>query len=77
MKKEHKKIIELIEKYLENQPDLRFGQALFNLKVNEFQETIDDRNPNFDLRDIYNDSDEEIIERIQKQLDWFDSQKRE
>jgi len=57
MKKEHKLIIEKVEQYLEHHPDQRFGQAIFNLGINEFQKTTDPRNPNYNLRDIYNDSD--------------------
>ena len=76
MKKEHQLIIEKLNQYLENHPDQRFGQAIFNLGINEFQKTTDPRNPNYNLRDIYNDSDLEIIERIERQLEWFDLQKR-
>ncbi|WP_438966449.1 hypothetical protein [Flavobacterium sp.] len=76
MKKEHKTIIDLIHNYLENHPDQRFGQALFNLGINEFQKTTDPKNPNFDIRNIHNDKDEEILKRIEKQLEWFELQKK-
>ncbi len=76
MKKEHKIIIEKIHLYLENHPDQRFGQAIFNLGINEFQKTTDPRNPNYNLRNIYNDSDSEINKRIERQLEWFDLQKK-
>ena len=76
MKKEHKEIIELISTYLEYDPELRFGQALFNLKVNEFQKSTDPRNPNYNLRDIHNDNDADILKRIKGQLEWFDLQRR-
>lgn len=76
MKKEHKLIIEKLNQYLENHPDQRFGQAIFNLGINEFQKTTDPRNPNYNLRNIYNDSDLEINKRIERQLEWFDLQKR-
>jgi hypothetical protein len=76
MKKEHKEIIDLISSYLEYDPELRFGQALFNLKINEFQKTIDPRNPNYNLRDIHNDNDTDILKRIKSQLKWFDLQRR-
>lgn len=75
MKKEHQIILDLLEMYLEKNPSQRFGQALFNLGVNEFQETTDQRNPNYNLRDIHNDNDLDIIERIKNQLIWFESQK--
>ena len=65
MKPEHKEILALIEKHLKKNPSERFGQALFNLKINQFEE--DKKEPlNFRLRDIYNDADEEIISRINK-----------
>ncbi|GAA3769835.1 hypothetical protein [Flavobacterium ginsengiterrae] len=73
MKQEHKIILELLESYLEKNPSLRFGQALFNLQINEFQKTTDPRNPNYNIRDIYGDSDLKIIERIKKQLDLIES----
>ncbi|MBU2920513.1 hypothetical protein KO504_04105 [Winogradskyella psychrotolerans] len=76
MKKEHKEIIDLISTYLEYDPELRFGQALFNLKINEFQKSTDSRNPNYNLRDIHNDNDADILKRIKSQLEWFDLQKR-
>lgn len=76
MKKEHKKIIDLLNNYLELYPDQRFGQALFNLGINEFQKTIDPRNPNYNLRDIHNDKDAEILMRIERQLEWFELQKK-
>lgn len=72
MKKEHKEIIDSISSFLEDNPDQRFGQALFNLGINEFQETTDPRNSNYALRDIYNDKDEKIIKRIKRQLERFD-----
>jgi len=76
MKKEHKEIIDLISSYLEYDPELRFGQALFNLKINEFQKSTDPRNPNYNLRDIHNDNDADILKRIKSQLEWFDLQRR-
>lgn len=76
MKKEHKEIIDLISTYLEYDPKLRFGQALFNLKINEFQKSTDPRNPNYNLRDIHNDNDADILKRIKSQLEWFDLQRR-
>jgi hypothetical protein len=74
MKKEHRIILDLLEEYLEKNTSLRFGQELFNLGVNQFQETTDSRNPNYNLRDIHSDHDLDIIERIKNQLIWFESQ---
>lgn len=76
MNKEHKSILEKINQYLKNYPDQRFGQALFNLGINEFQKTTDPKKPNHNLRDIYNDSDSEINKRIERQLEWFNLQKK-
>lgn len=75
MKEEHKLILELIESYLEKNPSQRFGQALFNLNINEFQETTDPRNFNYNIRDIHGDSDFNILERIKNRLDLMESRK--
>ena len=64
MEWQHKIIIALIENYLENNPEQRFGQALFNLKINQFEESTNNDVLAPQLRDIYNDSDSEIILRI-------------
>jgi hypothetical protein len=76
MKKEHTIILEYLKSYLEKNPNQRFGQAVFNLGINEFQKTTDPREPNYNLRDIHNDNDEDIISRINNQLDWFDLQEK-
>lgn len=73
MKEEHAIILELLRSYLEKNPDQRFGQAIFNLKINEFKKTTDPKNPNYSLRDINNDTDSDIIARIKNQLIWLDS----
>ncbi|MDE0599150.1 MAG: hypothetical protein ACJAZZ_000886 [Dokdonia donghaensis] len=75
MKKEHKLILDLISSYLEKYPDQRFGQAIFNLGVNEFIKN-DSSLPTYNLRDIYNDEDSVIIKRIENQLEWFNLQKK-
>ena len=72
MKQEHQVIIDLIKAYLEKHPDQRFGQALFNLRINEFKKSTDPKNPDFTLRDIHNDNDSDIISRIKSQIDWFE-----
>ena len=66
-----KEIFDKLRTYLENNPNQRFAQALFNLGINEFKE-----NEECQLRDIYNDDDSEVIKRIEKQLEWFDLQKK-
>ena len=71
LKPEHKEILDLIENYLLNDDGhhLRFSQALFNLDINQFP--IDKNGQvllSSSLRDIYNDSDELIIDRIKKMI---------
>lgn len=68
MTKEHKEIINLISRYLESNPYQRFGQALFNLDINEFKNKKDPDMENYNLRDIYNDQDKAIIERIKPNI---------
>jgi hypothetical protein len=63
MKKEHKIIMDALAEYLERAPDLRFGQALFNLNINQFADESPEKK-DWLLRDIYNDSDEDIVKRI-------------
>ena len=63
MKTEHKEILSLIGNYLKKHPELRFGQALSNLEVLEFAEKSFPPEHNL-LRDIYNDSDKVILERV-------------
>ena len=69
----HKKIIDIISRYSNENPEQRFAQILFNLGINEFSK-ID--NENFQLRDIYNDKDDQLLERISEKLDWYELQKK-
>lgn len=64
MKNEHKLIIDAISIYLTHHPEIRFWQALFNLWINEFEDKINPENKEYLLRDIHNDRDEDILERI-------------
>ena len=75
MKKEHQKIIEHISNYLSKNENLRFGQALFNLRINEFKEEKEVINPKYEIRDIHGDEDVKILERIESQLKYFGEQK--
>ncbi|WP_299884341.1 hypothetical protein [uncultured Lacinutrix sp.] len=75
-KKEHQEILDLISDYLANHYDQRFGQALFNLGVNEFVNRLQPEKENYKIRDIHNDQDNVIIERIKSQLKWFEEQKK-
>lgn len=56
-----REIIDIISKYANENPNHRFGQIIFNLNINQFDENIDGK-----LMDIYNDSDEEILKRIKQ-----------
>lgn len=57
-------IIEYIKKHHEEYPDQRFGQILFNMDISQFKNKENPEKDNFRLRDIYNDIDSDIIERI-------------
>lgn len=59
-------ICDRLRKYLGANSEIRFGQALFNLGINQFAEIQSPKTYNQDLhlRDIYNDSDIEILKRI-------------
>jgi len=59
------KILALIADYLDKYPGQRFGQVLFNLDIIEFADKTD---PSRNLRDIYNDSNKEIIDRIKSTI---------
>lgn len=77
MKEEHNEIINLISDYLNQHPDQRFGQAIFNIGINEFLNKVDPQKEDFRIRDIYNDKDSDIINRIKSQLEWFEKQKND
>lgn len=69
MKDTHKEIINLISDYLEEYPETRFTQALYNLRINGFYSVDDPEESNFLFRDNYNDSDEDVLNKIKKELD--------
>ena len=52
-KKEHQEILNLISNYLANHYDQRFGQALFNLGVNEFKNRTDPSKENYQMREAH------------------------
>lgn len=66
MKDDHRIILERLKEYLDQNSNQRFGQAIFNLGINEFRP-----NQEYQLRDIYNDSDPEILKRIDKRIELF------
>lgn len=65
MKELNKKIIELISDYIEQYPEQRFGQILFNLDINQF---VKSKEYEPKTRDIYYDSNKEILDRIEKRI---------
>ncbi|MBC2845997.1 hypothetical protein H7F21_12900 [Winogradskyella flava] len=75
-KKEHQEILDLISDYLSNHYDQRFGQAIFNLRINEFVNKTDPAKEDYKIRDIHGDTDNKILERIKSQLEWFEKQKK-
>jgi hypothetical protein len=68
-------IIELIKDYFEQFPDQRFGQILFNLDISQFKNKETPEKDNFLLRDIYSDTDSDIIERIENRKKLIEKKK--
>lgn len=74
MNETQREIFKLIEIYLTERPGFRFGQALLNLSVNEFalpkvyiKMKMLYRGDEFRVcRDIFHDSDEEILKRMRQ-----------
>lgn len=65
MKETKQEILNIIKDYCHENPNQRLGQILFNLNINEFKKESEE------IRDIYNDSDDEILERIKQRLKQF------
>ena len=63
MNEAKQKILNIIANYCNENPNQRFGQILFNLNINEFKKDSEE------IRDIYNDSDKKILERIQARIE--------
>lgn len=59
-------LLNILTQYVIDNPQVRFGQALFNLGINEFANKTNPAEGDYKLRDIYNDTDEKILERIKK-----------
>lgn len=55
-------ILNIIANYCKENPNQRFAQILFNLNINEFKEGSEE------IRDIYDDSDQKILERLQERI---------
>ncbi|MGV1002995.1 hypothetical protein ACTS9U_16650 [Empedobacter falsenii] len=62
------KLVELIKEYSSKNPEQRFTQILFNLNINQFAEK--DFTKGF--RDNYNDLDQNVLERVQDRLIFFE-----
>ncbi len=62
MNEAKQEILNIIENYCKENPNQRFGQILFNLNINEFKKDSEE------IRDIHNDSDKKILERIQSRI---------
>lgn len=75
-KKEHQQILDLISDYSSNHYDQTFGQAIFNLGINKFENKADPAKENYKIRAIHGDADNKILERIKSQLEWFEEQKK-
>jgi hypothetical protein len=64
-----KQILTQIEQYLNEYPNHRFTQALFNLKILEFGGTTDKPGgSNYLLRDCYYDGDTMVLKRMEGQF---------
>lgn len=67
MNENQESILLVIKQYLEKNTSIRFTQALFNLGITEFADKNNPEAKGFLLRDIYNDSDIDVLERVAKQ----------
>ena len=62
MNEAKQEILNIIANYCKENPNQRFAQILFNLNINEFKKDSEE------IRDIHNDSDKKILERIQSRI---------
>ena len=74
MTNEHRIILNAIEEALNRNPELRFGQALFNLDINGFVNPDNPADADYKVRDIHSDKDSAIIERINSRREWMELQ---
>lgn len=59
-----KTILTLLEQYINDNPGMRFTQALHNLNINQFADQNNPENKDYLLRDNYNDKDDDVLARI-------------
>lgn len=64
MNENHFIILALLKQHMDERPDLRFCQILFNLGINEFANKEEPETCDWNFRDNYNDSDTEIIDKL-------------
>jgi hypothetical protein len=76
MTNEHRNILNAIEEALNRDPELRFGQALFNLDIYGFTNPDNPAEADYKVRDIHADKNSAIIERINKRKEWFELQSK-
>ncbi|GGI56867.1 hypothetical protein [Winogradskyella haliclonae] len=76
MTEEHRIILNAIEEALNRDPELRFGQALFNLSINQFVNPDNPAEADYRMRDIHGDKDSDIIARIGIQQEWRELQQK-
>jgi hypothetical protein len=61
---EQKEIIEIINNTINKYPELRFCQILTGLRVLEFANKEAPETSNYNLRDVFSDSDNNVLKRI-------------
>ena len=68
MNENAKKILSLIEQYMNENPNLRFTQVLFNLGIDQFGgDNTTPGGSSYLLRDCYYDSDNMVLKRMEAQ----------
>lgn len=60
-------IIRKLEMYLRNHPEIRFGQALVNLNILEYKGKGSKNGQIYEIRDLYYDTDTQILNRIKNE----------
>lgn len=58
------KILKILKEYSTKNPSQRFGQILFNLNITQFKSQESPEQENYEIRDIYNDCNDTILNRI-------------
>lgn len=67
MKNETRQIWELLGAYLTENPEIRFTQALFNLDINRFADSINPHKKDYHFKDNYSELDPDVLERVKKE----------